>query len=98
MAGNTHGCAMGRETRNASPAATAYLAVTYFEQGTALSRRGSYREAETYLGEVVRIWPDHAGAWNNLGTAVWQQGRDPGGRGRLSPGPGPGARRFRGLE
>jgi Flp pilus assembly protein TadD len=23
----------------------------------------------------VRIWPYHAGAWNNLGTAVWQQDR-----------------------
>ena len=42
MAGNTHGCVVDRETRNASPAATAYIASTYFEQGTALLRRGSY--------------------------------------------------------
>jgi Flp pilus assembly protein TadD len=76
MAGNMHGCVPGRAVEVRSPDATSYLAATYFEQGTALLRRGCFGEAETYLREVVRIWPRHAGALNNLGTSVWQQGRN----------------------
>ena len=53
----------------------AYIAETYFEQATALLKRGVYAESEKYLREVLRIWPEHAGALNNMGTAVWQQGR-----------------------
>jgi Tfp pilus assembly protein PilF len=40
-----------------------------------LLRQGSFAEAEAYLCEVVRIWPHHAGALNNLGTSIWQQNR-----------------------
>jgi len=52
-----------------------YIATTYFKQATELLKKGLYAEAETYLREVLRIWPDHAGALNNMGTAVWRQGR-----------------------
>ncbi len=61
-------------------------------------RRGAYREAENYLREVIRIWPAHAGALNNLGTSIWQQGRIPEAEELLSPGPGGGARRLRRPE
>jgi Tfp pilus assembly protein PilF len=77
MAGNAHGCVTSRVAGGGSPEAMSYVAATYFEQGTALLRRGAYREAENYLREVVRIWPSHAGALNNLGTSIWQQGRIP---------------------
>ena len=39
------------------------------------STRGQYAEAEGYFREVLRISPDHPGALNNLGTAVWRQKR-----------------------
>lgn len=75
MAGNTHGCVLDQPATRGSLDATAYIASVYFNQATALLRQGAYREAESYLCEVVRTWPGHAGALNNLGTAVWQQGR-----------------------
>jgi Flp pilus assembly protein TadD len=75
MAGNLHGCVSRGGIGAGTPRATSYLAEIYFNQGTALLRRGSHGEAERYLREVVRIWPTHAGALNNLGTSVWQQGR-----------------------
>jgi Tfp pilus assembly protein PilF len=75
MAGNLHGCVSRRAAGAQSPGATSYVAEVYFNQGTTLLRQGSYAEAERYLREVVRIWPAHAGALNNLGTSVWQQGR-----------------------
>ena len=53
----------------------AYIAETYYKQATALLTRGVYAESERYLREVLRIWPEHPGALNNMGTAVWQQGR-----------------------
>lgn len=71
--------AVDMQERNAPTATMAdpqdFIASTYFHQGTELLRRGAFAEAETYLREVVRIWPNHPGALNNLGTSVWQQGR-----------------------
>lgn len=75
MAGNTQGCVVDRDTRRSSGDPTTYIASTYFEQGTALLRRGCFAEAETYLREVVALRPWHAAALNNLGTSVWQVGR-----------------------
>jgi Tfp pilus assembly protein PilF len=75
MAGNTQGCVLDHGTSRPSFDANHYIATTYFNQGVALLRQGAFAEAEPYLREVVRMWPRHAGAWNNLGTSVWQQGR-----------------------
>lgn len=75
MAGNTQGCVLESGTRRPTPDTTAYIASTYFNQGTNLLRQGCFAEAESYLSSVIRLWPRHAGALNNLGTAVWQQGR-----------------------
>lgn len=75
MAASTGAVAAGRQSRSGLSNASEYLANIYFEQGTGLLKRCSFGEAETYLREVVRIWPRHAGALNNLGTAVWQLGR-----------------------
>ncbi len=52
-----------------------YIATAYFKQATALLTRGLYGESEAYFREVLRIWPDHVGALNNLGTSLWRQGR-----------------------
>jgi Flp pilus assembly protein TadD len=75
MARNTHGCVKDRGTRRSSLATTTYVASTYFKQGTELLRQGSFAEAEAYLREVIRVWPKHPGALNNLGTSIWRQGR-----------------------
>jgi Flp pilus assembly protein TadD len=58
-----------------SDVANSFIATVYFKQATTLLDRGLYDEAEGYFREVLRLWPDHAGALNNLGTAVWRQGR-----------------------
>jgi Flp pilus assembly protein TadD len=58
-----------------SKVANSFIATVYFKQATSLLDRGLYADAEAYFREVLRIWPDHAGAWNNLGTAVWRQKR-----------------------
>ena len=55
--------------------ANSFIATVYFKQATSLLDRGLYAEAEAYFREVLRLWPDHAGTLNNLGTAVWRQGR-----------------------
>jgi Tfp pilus assembly protein PilF len=75
MAGNTQGCVVNTGTGRRSPDTTTYIASTYFQQAAALLRQGGFAEAEVYLREVIRLWPRHAGALNNLGTSVWQQGR-----------------------
>jgi tetratricopeptide (TPR) repeat protein len=56
-------------------AASSFIAIVYFKQATTLLDRGLYDEAEGYFREVLRLWPDHPGTLNNLGTAVWRQGR-----------------------
>jgi Flp pilus assembly protein TadD len=55
--------------------ANSYIATVYFKQAASLLRQGLFAESEPYWREVLRLWPDHAGALNNLGTAVWQQKR-----------------------
>jgi Tfp pilus assembly protein PilF len=55
--------------------ANAFIATVYFKQATDLLNQGEYAEAEGYFREVLRILPDHSGALNNLGTAVWRQKR-----------------------
>lgn len=75
MSADTQGCVAGVGARRSSAASGDFIASLYFKQGTDLLRRRAYAEAETYLREVVRIWPGHGGGLNNLGTAVWQQGR-----------------------
>jgi Flp pilus assembly protein TadD len=55
--------------------ANSFIATVYFKQATALSDSGLYDEAEGYFREVLRLWPDHPGALNNLGTAICRQGR-----------------------
>ena len=37
--------------------------------------RGLYAEAEHYYREALKSCPDHSAALNNLGTAIWRQGR-----------------------
>ncbi len=61
--------------RHGSRDSKRYIAETYYKQATALLTRGAYADSEKYLREVVRLWPEHAGAWNNLGTTAWHQGR-----------------------
>ena len=65
------------EAAGQSPAslANSFIATVYFKQATTLLDRGLYDEAEGYFREVLRLWPEHPGALNNLGTAVWRQGR-----------------------
>ena len=46
-----------------------------FEKAATLLDRGLYAESEGYFREVLRLLPDHASALNNLGTAIWRQGR-----------------------
>ena len=75
MAGISERVAHREIQQNRTHAANTFLARTYYQQATGLLARGVHREAEKYLRQVVEVWPEHAGAWNNLGTAVWQQGR-----------------------
>jgi Tfp pilus assembly protein PilF len=46
-----------------------------FEQAATLLDRGLYCESERYFREVLRLLPGHPSALNNLGTAIWRQGR-----------------------
>src|SRR5262249_25924673 len=62
-------------TQTRSESANDYIAELYFKQSMNLLKRCAFAEAELYLREVVARWPHHAGALNNLGTAVWQQAR-----------------------
>jgi len=55
--------------------ANSFIATVYFRQATSLLNRGLFADAEAYFREVLRLWPDHAGSLNNLGTAVLRQGR-----------------------
>ena len=55
--------------------ANSFIATVYFKQATVLLDNGEYAEAEGYFREVLRLWPDHPGSLNNLGTAVWRQKR-----------------------
>ena len=68
------------------PIATHSVARDYFTNGTALLRAGRFAEAEACLREGLSLQPDDADVLNNLGTAVWQQGRVVGGDGVFSQG------------
>ena len=56
-------------------AVSSFIATAYFNQATSLLNRGLFAESEAYFREVLRLRPDHVNALNNLGTAVWRQGR-----------------------
>ena len=75
MAGVLHAVESSEAAANCTDVASSFIATVYFRQATALLKQGEYAEAEGYFHEVLRIWPDHAGALNNLGTAVWRQKR-----------------------
>ena len=55
--------------------ATQNAARDYFLQGTKFLQEGRKAEAEACFRESLRHCPDDADTLNNLGNAVWQQGR-----------------------
>jgi len=65
----------GGETSDRVSIATNFIRKTYVNQATVLVRNGLYTDAEYYLRESLRVYPDDADALNKLGTVVWQQGR-----------------------
>jgi tetratricopeptide (TPR) repeat protein len=76
MAGLLDGSADGHAAiERASPAANTFIATVYLDQATRLLNQGLFADSEGYFREVLRLWPDHAGALNNLGTAVLRLGR-----------------------
>jgi len=75
MVGNRDGWAGGESALAGIDEVNSYTATIYFQQAASLLKRGLFAESEAYLHEVLRLWPDHAGTLNNLGTAVWQQKR-----------------------
>ncbi len=75
MAGTLEQGVLEGERRSRTRDASDFIAETYYQQSITLLMTRRYVEAEHYLREVLRIWPEHAGTLNNLGTAVWQQGR-----------------------
>jgi Flp pilus assembly protein TadD len=62
---------------NTDSVATDFIRTTYVHQATVLLRNGNFADAEYYLRETLRLFPDDADALNKLGTVVWQQGRMP---------------------
>ena len=75
MAGVLHAVPESQASEHRTDVANSFIATVYFKQATELLNQGEYAEAEGYFREVLRLWPDHAGALNNLGTAVWRQKR-----------------------
>ena len=76
MAGVLHVSSEDEATgKRRSEIANSFVAKVYFNQAISLLKRGVYAEAESSFREVLKIWPDHASSLNNLGTAVWRQGR-----------------------
>ena len=76
MAGVLHVSSEDEATgKRRSEIANSYIAKVYFNQAMSLLQRGVYAEAESSFREVLKVWPDHASSLNNLGTAVWRQGR-----------------------
>ena len=76
MAGLLHA---SRRDELASPdadeRADSFNAEVLFEKAATLLDRGLYAESEVYFQKVLRLLPDHASSLNNLGTAIWRQGR-----------------------
>jgi tetratricopeptide (TPR) repeat protein len=56
-------------------AANTFIVAFYFDQATSLLNRGLFAESEPYFREALCLCPDHQGALNNLGTALWRLGR-----------------------
>jgi Flp pilus assembly protein TadD len=50
-------------------------AKNYLDQGISLLHAGQFTQAEVMLRDAVRLRPDDPDILNNLGTAIWQQGR-----------------------
>ena len=75
MAGVLQAAQGSEKVRDRADVANSFIATVYFKQATALLDQAHYAEAEGYLRQVLCVWPDHAGALNNLGTAVWRQKR-----------------------
>jgi hypothetical protein len=75
MAGTGDRAVLDGSDQDHSEITNRYIAKLYFSQATGLLTRCSFAESEVYFREVLRLWPNHPGALNNLGTAVWQQGR-----------------------
>jgi Flp pilus assembly protein TadD len=75
MAGLLHAVDADAPARSRADVASSFIAKVYFKQATDLLNQGQYAEAEGYFREVLRISPDHSGALNNLGTALWRQRR-----------------------
>jgi Flp pilus assembly protein TadD len=75
MAGVVDAVQGSQSAEKRTDVANSFIATVYFKQASTLLDQGQYAEAEHYFREVLRIWPDHAGALNNLGTAVWRQKR-----------------------
>jgi Flp pilus assembly protein TadD len=64
-----------RTAGNQGSAANQFIRTTYINQATVLLRNGNFHDAEYYLREILKLFPDDADALNKLGTVVWQQGR-----------------------
>ena len=76
MAGLLHASRPGEATSpNGDLGSDLSVAEVFFEQAATLLSSGQYCESEGYFREVIRLLPDHASALNNLGTAIWRQGR-----------------------
>lgn len=46
-----------------------------YQQGNTAQSRGNFPEAENIFRQVINIDPDNAGAYNNLGNALSDQGK-----------------------
>jgi Flp pilus assembly protein TadD len=76
MAGLLHASRQGEATNsNGYRGSDSSIAERIFEQAATLLDRGLYSESEGYFREVLRLLPGHASTLNNLGTAIWRQGR-----------------------
>ena len=55
----------------------AELAIRHRNQAIMLSLQGYFAESESYSREALRLRPDDVDVLNELGAAVWRQGRRP---------------------
>ena len=68
-----------RSVERASPdpddLADSFDAEVLFDRAATLLAQGLYAESEGFFQKVLGLLPDHSSALNNLGTAIWRQGR-----------------------